>query len=386
MQPLGPFAPDRRIAVAVSGGADSMALALLAKIWGRPYALIVDHGLRPGSAAEAALTLDRLRRIAIPARVLTLSGLSRGSALHVRARAARYAALQAACAEAGLADLLLGHHAADQAETLAMRVERGSGPAGRAGMAALTTRGTIRLLRPLLRVDPARLRAAARHAGLGWVDDPGNRDPATRRAGLRAGPLLVPDEAWRYGVRRAASEARRAGFLARCATIHPEGYARFGDEGLQCDALAAIAWTISGRAYPPSPAMVERIVANPGAASFHGVLLRRWQGQWLVAREPASVAPAVPAQSGSWDGRFRLAPGARPPPGAQLGAVGADAARLRRLSPLPSLVLQGLPAVRCDGALFAVPFLGYPDKDRCDMVPVAFCVSHPLAAEPFVAA
>ncbi len=387
MRPLGPFAPGRRVAVAASGGADSMALALLAAAWGRAEALVVDHGLRPESGAEAALTVQRLASLGVPARVLAMSGLRRGPALQARARAARYEALLRGCAEAGLADLLLGHHLADQAETLAMRAEAGSGPAGLAGMAAVTVLATARLLRPLLRLHPARLRATLAGRGVGWVEDPSNRDPATRRARLRAGPPLDAAASWAHGRTRAAAKSVLAGVLGRQVAFHPEGYATVDDGAFGVDVLSALAWTLSGQAYPPSPAAVARAVAAGRPASLHGVLLRRWRGGWLVAREPAAMAEAVEVVPGAaWDGRFRLLPSATPPPGALLGALGDDAARLRDRSPLPAVVLRGLPAIRHDHALFAVPHLVYPSLDRCERVPIAFCPGHPAAGEPFVAA
>jgi tRNA(Ile)-lysidine synthase len=391
MRPLGPFAPSRRVAVAVSGGADSMALALLAKGWGEAQALVVDHGLRPESAAEAALTAARLERLGVPARTLTLSGLRRGAALHVRARAARYAALIEACAAAGMADLLLGHHAADQAETSAMREASGSGPAGLAGMAAILTLGTVRLLRPLLGVAPARLRATLRRAGVEWVEDPGNRDPATRRAQLRAGPPLDAVAAWEHGAGRAAAEAALASVLGRGAAIYPEGFALVEDGALTAPALSALAWTLSGRAYPPSPRTLAQAVAQALAVrrptSLHGVLLRRWRGAWLIAREPAAVAGSVKAVPGAtWDGRYRLLPSASPPPGCSIAALGDDAPRFRGVSPLPSVVLRGLPAIREKNALVAAPHLVYPDTSWCEQVPLAFCPGRSAAGEPFVAA
>jgi tRNA(Ile)-lysidine synthase len=387
MRLLGLFAPDRRVAVAVSGGADSMALALLAAEWGRAEAFVVDHGLRPEAGAEAALTVRRLEGLGVPAWVLAVAGLRRGPALHARARAARYEALLRGCAEAGLADLLLGHHLADQAETVAMRADVGSGPAGLAGMAAVTVLATARLLRPLLRIPPARLRATLASRGVGWIEDPSNRDPATRRARLRAGPPLDAAAAWEHGRTRAAAEAALAETLGRHAALHPEGYATVADGALSTAVLSALAWTLSGQDYPPSPAMVERAVAAGRPVSLHGVLLRRWRGGWLVAREPAAAADAVAAVPGAaWDERFRLLANATPPPGARLGALGDAAARLRDRSPLPAVVLRGLPAIRHDDALFAVPHLMYPSWERCERVPVAFCPGRPAAGEPFVAA
>ena len=119
-----------------------MALAWLADRWARRQsgtvlALIVDHGLRAASAAEAALTAARLAEHGISARILTLTCLTPGPGLAARARNARYAILAACCRAEGILHLLLGHHAADQAETLAMRQLAGSREAGLAGMAPL---------------------------------------------------------------------------------------------------------------------------------------------------------------------------------------------------------------------------------------------------------
>src|SRR4051794_31539408 len=119
MAPLGPFEPAPRIAVAVSGGADSMAAALLARDWARRrggsvVALVVDHGLRAESAAEAAVTRARLADMGIVAHGLTLEGLARGPGLAARARLARHAALAEAAAALGVLHLMFGHHAGDQ--------------------------------------------------------------------------------------------------------------------------------------------------------------------------------------------------------------------------------------------------------------------------------
>ena len=107
MAALAPFEPAPRIAAGVSGGADSMALALLADAWARErggslLALVVDHGLRQGSGQEAAETRVRLNARGIAVRLLTIAGLAHGPALAERARAARFDALEGACAAAGI--------------------------------------------------------------------------------------------------------------------------------------------------------------------------------------------------------------------------------------------------------------------------------------------
>ncbi len=190
LDPLGPFEPHPRLAIAVSGGPDSLALALLTATWathrdGTVLALIVDHRIRPKSTAEAQTVAHRLTALNIPSRILTLTGLTPGPALAERARDARYHALSTACRDAGILHLLLGHHAADQAETLMIRALSHSASHGLAGMPVLRETPHLRLLRPLLGIDPARLRATLRHAGVPWVEDPSNTNPASLRPRLR---------------------------------------------------------------------------------------------------------------------------------------------------------------------------------------------------------
>jgi tRNA(Ile)-lysidine synthase len=341
MAPLGPWDAERRVAVAVSGGGDSMALCLLAARWGRPLALIVDHGLRHESAAEAELTADRLAARGIAARVLALS-IAPGPRLAERARAARYAVLSRACAEAGLADLLLGHHAGDQAETALLRARHGSGPAGLAGMAPVRATGPVRLLRPLLGVAPERLRATLRAAGLAWVEDPSNGDPRAERTRLRRllawadghGPasLGLRRAAAVWSAHRCRAEAAVAAELAEHASLRPEGFAVLGAPVSEA-ALSALVRMIGGAAYPPSPAAVARladVMRAGGSATLAGVRLlpagRLGPGHLLV-REAAACAPPAAAPAPA-DGRIDAGPpvaGAREPGVLDAGAPKASA-------------------------------------------------------------
>ncbi len=382
MAPLGPFGPERRVAVAVSGGADSMALAHLAAGWGRAVALIVDHGLRGESAAEAEATRIRL---AMPAHVLRLAGLERGPALQERARAARYAALTAACAELGVVDLLLGHHRADQAETYAMRAAAGSGEAGLAGMAAVAPCESLRLLRPLLGVAPERLRATLIEAGLPWAEDPSNADPGTWRGRMR-GRGLRAEASWAAGRARAAAEEALAAALADGVSLRPEGFATVAEGALSEAVLRALCWTISGRAYPPGAAAVARLAACPQAATLHGVMLRRRRGGWLVVREAAAMAAGIPAMPGAgWDGRFRLLRSAQPPAGSTMGALGTAAGSFRG-GVFPASVLRAMPALWDGNELLAVPHLHYPSEERCRRVQIVFAPGRPAGGAPFVPA
>ena len=213
MAALGPFERAPRLAVAVSGGPDSLALTLLAARWagqvgGTVQGLTVDHGLRPEFAAEAEQVVAWLGTHGIVCRVLTWTGPKPATGVQAAARSARYALLAAACREAGILHLLLAHHELDQAETACMRAERGSGQRGLAGMAAVSERAGLRLLRPLLRFAPERLKATLVAVAQPWLDDPGNVAQRFRRAAPPIGKRLRS-----YG-------------LARRRELPPQRYAR----------------------------------------------------------------------------------------------------------------------------------------------------------------
>lgn len=398
---LGPFEPASRLAVAVSGGADSTALALLADTWARQQggsvlALVVDHTLRPESAAEAALTAERLTARGIAVRQLRAIGLTRGPALAERARAVRYRLLTDACAERGILHLLLGHHAADQAETLMIRALGQSADRGLAAMPALMETATLRLLRPLLHVPAEHLRRFLASAAMQWVEDPSNRDPHALRARLRAlrpnrnaeaATRALVDAAARAGHQRAARERIVATVLADRVTMRPEGFAILTPGPIIPEALAVVIQTVAGAPYPPSTDQIVPLAAQPRPATLAGarlLLAGRLGPGLLVVREEAAMAPAVPAEPGAvWDGRFRLADGANPPDSAEIGPLGDDAAAFRHRSDLPSAVLRTLPALRCGKKLAAVPHLLYPDLIACGQMRLIPHPPRPMAGAAF---
>ncbi|HEV7289037.1 tRNA lysidine(34) synthetase TilS [Sphingomonas sp.] len=182
----GALATDTRIALAVSGGADSMAMLLLAATAcpGRVVAATVDHGLRPEAADEAAMVAGVCARLGVPHVTLTPAEPITGSSLQGRARAARYAALFAWMRRANACALLTAHHADDQAETLLMRLNRASGVAGLSGIRPIRS-DEFPVLRPLLGWRRAALRDIVAAAGAPWVDDPSNADPHHDRTRIR---------------------------------------------------------------------------------------------------------------------------------------------------------------------------------------------------------
>nr|WP_321983490.1 tRNA lysidine(34) synthetase TilS [uncultured Lichenicoccus sp.] len=362
MQPLGPWDGLDLLAVAVSGGADSLCLALLAQRWaaarrGACIGLIVDHGLRDSSAGEAAATLQRLRRIGMPGRILPLHALRRGPALAARARAGRYAALSLACMQAGIVDLLVAHQAGDQAETALMRRRAGSGPDGLAAMAHLVETPSLRLLRPLLGVAPGRLRATLLAAGLDWVEDPSNRDVAALRTRLRheldgAAPGVrraLLREVADAGRARMTRQCERALQLALLAELRPEGFALLPACLVAPDTLASLIRTIAGSAHPPPTRAVAALALRPRAATLGGARLLpagRLGPGWLLVREARAMQAPVEAADGVlWDNRFRLhAAGVALPSGSRIGAAARRMAG-RPEALLPTVVRTAMPCL-----------------------------------------
>ncbi|MBV8686319.1 MAG: tRNA lysidine(34) synthetase TilS [Alphaproteobacteria bacterium] len=186
------------VGVAVSGGPDSLALLLLAAaaLPGRVRAATVDHRLRAESAAEAAIAAGAARALLVPHRILPVEVARAGEGLQAAARAARYAALAGWADAQGAALVLTAHHADDQAETLLMRLLRGAGVAGLAGIRALAPLpvpgAAARLGRPLLGWRRSELEGIVRAAGLEAAADPSNANEAYDRARLRRRLAALP--------------------------------------------------------------------------------------------------------------------------------------------------------------------------------------------------
>lgn len=398
MAALGPFETKPALAVAISGGPDSMALALLAKTWvaargGTLVALTVDHGLRPESASEARMVGRWLKARGIPHRILRWGGPKPKSALQSHARAARYALLTEHCRRHGILHLLLGHQREDQAETLLMRLERGSRLSGLAAMPQLAERDGVRLLRPLLALPRARLVALLDDAGQSYVDDPSNHNPAFGRVRHRAslatlerdgfGAAQLADLACRLGALRHRAEIELSHLLARSVRLDPAGYALIALKPLESvdDAQVALVFgaviaTIGGEIYAPAPEALDRLVQAWRAGSLGrgrtlgGCQLVPKPDHLIVCREAQACAPPIGlAQRGArWDSRFDVAvkalkPGHR---GATLGALGVPGiVALRRsgqgdwLARVPAPARRALPVFRTLEGRLSTPHLNF---------------------------
>lgn len=225
------------LVLAVSGGPDSIALMWLAARWRRTLthgprliAVTVDHGLRAEAAREAREVKRQARNLDLPHRTLRWTGAKPKSGLPAAARAARYRLLAQAARSSGATHILTAHTRDDQAETLLMRLLRGSGVAGLAAMARETERDGVVLVRPLLQVSKSQLVATLKKAKLGFADDPTNRDPHFTRPRLRAlMPALAAEGGDAHNLARLAARIARANTAVEVLVDGAERYLALRD-------------------------------------------------------------------------------------------------------------------------------------------------------------
>ncbi len=399
MQACGPFEPAPRIAVGVSGGADSLALTLLLHTWvesrgGGLTALTVDHDLRPGSAEEAAETGRILAARGLRHVVLRWRHDGPQQGIQAAARAARLQLLSEWCEQEGVLHLALAHHAADQAETLVQRLWSGSGLAGLASMAPVRELTHCRLLRPLIAISPERLRATLMKEGVSWFEDPSNDDsrfgrvqarqflrdrkkPArSREAALGAAQAL--------GVLRSRLEAGCAELAAEACRLHPLGHVELFEAPMLAappliaeHLLRGLFQAIGGTAYPMSEDEAQAARAwfadKPAQERFVAgrcVMQRREGGRWLLCREQRDLPTLLCEGPGPWlwDGRFLLVRSARQDAGDAEDAPFrvrpfrpqnwgdlVSTHSLAALAPVPTQVLATLPSLDDEGSKGRLP-------------------------------
>lgn len=423
MHALGPFEPRPEIAVGCSGGGDSMALTLLLAQWaaprdGRVTALIVDHRLRPESKCEAERAATWLSVRGIDARILSRRNEPVSGNLQSAARDARYALMSEACAEAAIPHLALAHNREDQAETVLLRLARGSGVDGLAAMAAVTERADLRLIRPLLNVPRGRLRATLRAMEQPWIEDPSNEATVYARVRFRrlapdlAAEGLTPDRlvatASRLGRVRAVLDAETASVLARGLRLYPAGYGELdpgplraapSEIALRC--LSQVLTCVSGGRYPPRMKRLERLyraMTDPSEAfagrTLGGCRILRRRNNILICREIRAIHDCLPAQREViWDGRFRIR--LRRSRGFDVRRLGQEGWRMvsaddptLRNCRIPAPVRPSLPAIWGLDAVAVVPHLNYVRAGRPAVDglvrDIEFAPARPLTAACFV--
>ncbi len=335
MARLGVFESAPMLAVAVSGGPDSMALVWLADRWARAqggsaFAIIVDHGLRPESADEARIAAEQLRAANIATCIRKVSGMPLENGVPAWARKARYDLLLDAAAERGALHLLLAHHQDDQVETLMLRLARGSGVKGLAGMRHSQPGADLRLLRPLLDFTKAQVVATSEKTGWTIADDPSNRAPKYARTRIRDALASASGDAARIANTAATLASEDAAIehavtrlTVQAVKVTPYGTLRLDRRSLRA-APAAVSTRLLDRAVRMAGGadgplrrhriarLLQDIANSPNTRrTCGGAVIQIKSAEVRLWREPAKLPALAPVQSyetGLWDNRFRFNP------------------------------------------------------------------------------
>ena len=312
---LPPLKPGVGLGLAVSGGPDSTALAhLTARAFPelRLRVAVVDHGLRRNSDAEAKLVRERLQAFVEHVDILTWSPPFKVTTAKLeRARLARFGLLSDWARTQGLLRVWLGHHADDQAETIALRLARGSGQAGARGMARRRVDANVIFERPLLDWSKQALIGYCSTQGLSTVSDPTNSDPSTARGDLRqrrtpsspTGSLSITPLPLDHMPASGTFSASARGIVT-----DPMGHAWCRSNLMGSTELQALVAWVRGGFYAPSAeraAMVIQRLRTQPRASLHGCIIeRRREGWTLISREARARRSLRPQQD--VDGGWRL--------------------------------------------------------------------------------
>jgi len=386
------------VALAVSGGSDSTALMVLFADCLRqrgadPAAhavLTVDHRLRPESAAEAEAVAGHAAKLGFRHATLIWAGTKPQTGLQAAAREARYRLMGDFAHAGGLATLLTAHTLADQAETLLMRLARGSGLDGLAAIAPSARLGPLRLVRPLLDTPKARLRATLEARGIAWIEDPSNQSPAFERTRLRAARDAL--DALGLTADMLASSARRLQRARAALDSATDTYCAEPDGVVQTDrcgvfridrarlsrapeeiVLRVLARCIAaaggsdepmplGKLEPIVDGLHRRTDLETGSWTLARALIGATPGTIQVEREPGRqplpLLTLAGGTSGLWDGRFAVAAAEGFEGTLEVRALGAEGlAELRRLGrpAKGARALRLVPSFWRESALLAVP-------------------------------
>ncbi len=383
------------VAIATSGGPDSLCLLLLAHRWaqqkkGKVIALTVDHGLRPESTREALMVHKWAKERQIEHVTLTWSGEKPISRLQEKAREARYNLLINWCKENNVTTLLLGHHQQDQEETFWLRLSCGSGLEGLSGIKRKHSKDGITILRPLLDVSKERIKETLVSENQPWIEDPSNNNPLFFRGRLRSflekeglsckrllqvmHKLQIDKDFMHDSVCKSMESILR---------VHEEGYISIDKAAFDNLHLALVTRILShvmrwfsGKDYPPRQTqilnVVEKLAKNRPFTSG-GIL---WDSQnkiILLKREISKVQGKLSLYSLTqdilWDQRFWINSDIRNvfPEDTYLEPLGIQPFLKKKVkSSLPYSVWQTLPALWVKGNIVSVPHLCYSEESDLD--------------------
>ncbi len=348
------------VAVAVSGGSDSIALLHLVKRWAdarhvHVTALTVDHGLRQESVQEVEQVGRWATALNVPHVVLRWLGEKPKSGLQAKARDARYDLMTQWCEQNVVNCLLTAHTENDQAETVAMRMTRTQTDASLAGIRPVLMWNGIRIVRPLLGVRRQVLRDWLSAIGQGWIDDPSNENPMFERVRVRrqlaeSDIATFSQQARDALVRAQQEDADALAFLKSHVRFFREGFATIAISAGQQevdDAVISLLLRIIGSGTHVRKER-ERLAlwlkqAGSGRRTLGGVIIAKRKAEIVFMREAGRIAKGISVipDSGNllWDGRFRISG----PPGTQIASA-SQAGSLMPCKGMPSAASQSLPA------------------------------------------
>jgi tRNA(Ile)-lysidine synthase len=386
-----------KVAIAISGGADSMALALLANNWAK-YPIItltVDHKLRPESTNEAEQVSRWMNQKGIEHYILNWEGDKPKSNIQANARNARYELMTEFCKINKIPNLLVAHNKQDQAETLLIRLMRGSGIEGLCGMSDQTTINEIKISRPLLNISKKDLKSYLREQKQGWIEDPSNKDEKYTRVQVRNfinnaedSDLLIERLAKTTKTLAQSNsyiEDKISSELKQVCDIRSEGYCILAInkfKALHKEAaykiLSKLIKLIGGDYYKPR---FEKIVhlynniihgeysATLGGCEIFASKKEKEQNKLFIVKEniaPQHDLPLSKISSTKWDSRFKITFNEEFTNNFYVGALGKDGfstllkkhKEIKQIS-LPKKVIYTLPALKHLENIVAVPHIHY---------------------------
>jgi len=375
----------KKLGVAVSGGGDSTALLVMLADWAGQqgavlYAATVNHGLRPEAADEADQVARLCQTLDIAHHVLDWRGWDGKGNLQDQARRARHDLLADWAKRQDLAAVALGHTAEDQAETLLMRLMRGSGVDGLAAMARVSHRSGIRWIRPLLGTSREELRGFLRGREIGWSEDPSNQndrfDRIQTRKTIEALGLSVQgmaDTADRLRETRLYLEEMTEQAARGLAIVTPLGDVTIDGAGffklhaeLQNRLMAHSLKWVATSPYRPRFDNLQNLLkklANGEKSTLGGcVIAPGKKGGFTVSREYAQVRDLSVVPGAVWDGRW-VATGDQNTLGATIRATGENGLSVCpdwRQTGLGRASLIAAPSVWIEDRLIAAPLAGWP--------------------------
>lgn len=383
-----------RLGVAVSGGSDSTALMHLLRGITQAegtqlFAAAVDHGLRAGSAAEAAQVAELALFWGVPHETLHWHGWDGSGNLQDQARKARYDLLIDWAKRLQLGGIALGHTADDQAETVLMRLSRAAGVTGLSAMAPVRRQANIDLLRPMLTISRARLRDYLTQVGVGWIEDPSNQDTRFDRIKARnalsqlgesgitaetlsrvAENLAQAREALALFARQSADRCTREIGGAIC--VDRSGLGALPQEIRRRILIAAVGW-IAGDGYPPRQRTIEQALTASAAGQTTTIggciLVPKGNFTW-ICRELNAISEQ-PMQSGQpWDNRWILrGPDMQTAEIRALGEAGMAQLQDWRALDRPRAALLSSPAVWSGDQLLSAPVSGWSNGWSAEIAP-----------------